>query len=68
MSLITNDTIQEIVTKVERLSPEDQKRVLLRLRKGELTATAKTLSKSVKKNSGTAQKAINATKKWRKTV
>ncbi len=66
--LFSNNTVQEIVTTVESLSPEEQKRVLLRLRKGELMAVAKRLAKSVKPNNNTSEQTGAAVKKWRKTA
>ncbi len=70
MSLLISfdEILNQIVSTVEKLSPEEQKRVLLRLQKGELTATAKRLSKSVRKNSNTAQQTVAAVKKWKKTA
>ena len=63
-----NDTLAEIVSEIEKLSPKEQHILLLKLRRNELLAKATTLGKSVKKNKATPQETIAAVKKWNKTA
>ena len=73
MSLLitANDTLNEIVNVVEQLTEEQQKILLVKLKKGELLQKIKVVNKGVKRNSISTDEIVAIVKrnrkKWKKT-
>jgi hypothetical protein len=73
MSLLitSNPTLNEIVNVVEQLPEEQQKILLVKLKKGELLQKIKVVNKGVKRNSISTDEIVAIVKrnrkKWKKT-
>jgi len=66
MLLTGSNTINKINSELNKLSDEDQKLLLIKLKKGELLAKAKLINKRVKKNKVSTSKIVATVNKNRK--
>lgn len=70
--LTTNDTLSEIINQIEKLSPKQQHQLLMKLKKDDLLALSKKISKGVKPGpeltgAEIAERVNKNRKKWKKT-
>ena len=62
----SNTTVNKITSEINKLSDEEQKLLLIKLKKGELLAKAKVINSRVKKNKVSSNKIVATVNKNRK--